>query len=79
MASDLHDFIKLEKVVFGARETVRHGKKISQVFVASDCRAETIEMLKQKGFNIEFLETPKHELTDKFALDFTCEVFGVKK
>jgi ribosomal protein L7Ae-like RNA K-turn-binding protein len=79
MVSELHEFVKKEKVVFGVRETTKHAKKLSRVFVASDCRNDIADMLKQKGLNVEFLEMPKNELMDKLALDFTCEVFGVKK
>lgn len=79
MVSELHEFVKTQKVVFGVRETMRHGKKLSRVFVASDCRQHVADTLKQKGLNVEWLEMPKDELTDKLALDFKCEVFGVKK
>ena len=79
MVSELHEFVKTQKVVFGARETMRAGKKLSRVFVASDCRDNVANILKEKGLNVEWLDMGKYELADKFALDFTCEVFGVKK
>ncbi len=79
MVSDLSEFVKTQKVVFGARETTKHAKKLARVFVASDCRNEIVDMFKQKGLQVDFLDMPKDELMDKLALDFKCEVFGVKK
>lgn len=79
MVSALHSFIKADKVIFGSRECVKHAKKLQKVFVAQDIRAHILADLEKSGVDIERLDANKQEITDKLALDFFCEAFGVKK
>ena len=79
MVSALHSFIKADKVVFGTRECVKHAKKLQKVFVPYDVRAHILADLEKSGVDIEKLDVSKQEITDKLALDFFCEAFGVKK
>ncbi|MEK6858925.1 MAG: hypothetical protein AABX53_03370 [Nanoarchaeota archaeon] len=79
MVSELHAFIKADKIFFGVRECTKHAKKIQKVFVPSDVRVGLLASLEKTGVEIEHLELNKRELTDKLALAFFCEAFGVKK
>lgn len=79
MVSALHSFIKADKVLFGARQCVKNAKKLDKVFVPQDVRPHIMESLQKSGVEIEQLDSTKQEITDKLALAFFCEAFGVKK
>ena len=79
MVSALHSFIKADKVLFGTRECVKNAKKIQKIFVSKDIRSSSLESLEKTRLEIEYLDVDKGEITDKLALAFFCEAFGVQK
>lgn len=67
----------LEKghVYFGIRQTIKHAKKIKNVYITKDARDQTAEALDKA--NIEFVVLkPKSDMTKELNLDFECEVFS---
>lgn len=79
MIGELNELVKKDRIVFGARECVRHSKKLDRVAVASDARTDIGEKLRGLGHDVEILELSKDELAEKLGTGFSCEVFGVKK
>ena len=79
MVSELHSFIKADKVLFGTRECAKNAKNIAKVFVPKDIRADSLANLQKIGVEIKQIDMSKSEIADKIALDFFCEAFGVKK
>ena len=79
MVKELQTLIEQDKVLFGMRECVKHGKKLTRAYVPADSRAEIIEQLAKIGVEVNKFELTEKEVTEKLALGFMCEVFGVKK
>ncbi|HLC54065.1 MAG TPA: hypothetical protein VJK07_00360 [Candidatus Nanoarchaeia archaeon] len=79
MVKELQTLIEQDKVLFGMRECIKHGKKLAGAYVPADGRAEIIDELEKMGIDVNKFELTKKEVTEKLALGFMCEVFGVKK
>ena len=79
MVKELKDFIERDKVLFGMRECVKHGKKLAKAYVPADSRAEITEQLAKMGVDVSKFELTKKEVAEKLPLSFMCEVFGVIK
>ena len=79
MVSELKKRIESGKIFLGIRESLKNLKDMEKAIVASDCRSETIEMLKSRNINVEIRDITKEEMAKKLELDFKCEVFGIKK
>ncbi len=76
---DLSEAMKEDSVCFGVKEVLKAAKtkklkKTSKVFVARDCRDETIEMLEDAKVEFEVLKT-KEEIAKFLSMDFESEVY----
>ena len=75
---EIKEGIENKKVYFGIKQAIKHKKDIKTVFIAKDTRDETVEML--EAAKIEFIVLKsKADLTKNLNLDFTSEVFSIKK
>ncbi len=75
---ELKEAIEKNKVFFGIKQTLKNAKKVSNVFVSKDVRDETVEKLEKAEIEFVVLKS-KDELARELNLDFTCEVFSIKK
>jgi ribosomal protein L7Ae-like RNA K-turn-binding protein len=74
---ELREGIEAGNVFFGIRQALKLGKKAKIIFIAKDCRDETVERLEGAGLDFEVLKS-KDDLTKELNLDFSCEVFCLK-
>jgi ribosomal protein L7Ae-like RNA K-turn-binding protein len=75
---ELKEAFEKKKVFFGIKQAIKNSKKIANVFVVRDVRDETVEKLEKAGIEFEVLKS-KDDIAKELNLDFTCEVFSVKK
>ena len=74
---ELREGIESQKVLFGVKQALKVGKKCKVIFIAKDCRDETVEKLEKAGLDFEVLKS-KSDLTKELNLDFSSEVFCLK-
>ncbi|NCN99282.1 hypothetical protein COU62_01305 [Candidatus Pacearchaeota archaeon CG10_big_fil_rev_8_21_14_0_10_35_219] len=79
MVIELKKSINNGKVYFGVKQMVKNSKKIDLVFVPSDVRQETLEVLRKNKMDFDVLDVSKEEAAQKLELDFLCEVFSLGK
>lgn len=79
MHLELKKGFEMNKIFFGAKESLKKPQDLKKVFVSSDCREEILNLLNGEKINFELLEFSKEEITSQLELDFVCEVFGLKK
>jgi ribosomal protein L7Ae-like RNA K-turn-binding protein len=75
---EIKEGIDAGKVLYGIRQAIKNKKDIKTVFIAKDTRDETVEKLEKAGIEFVVLKS-KEDLTKNLNLDFTSEVFSIKK
>lgn len=73
---EIKEAIEQGKIYFGIRQTLKHAKKLSNVFIVKDVRDETVEKLDAAGIEFVVLKSKKN-LSEELNLDFECEVFSI--
>ena len=76
---ELADANKKGDVSFGIKQVLRlvktkKLKKSASIFVAKDCRAETLKKLEDAGVEFEVLKN-KIDIAKELGIDFDSEVF----
>jgi ribosomal protein L7Ae-like RNA K-turn-binding protein len=66
------------RVCFGLRQTLKNGKKLSEVFICKDTRDDTVEKLEAAKIEFGVLKS-KEDVAKELNLGFECEVFSIKK
>jgi len=75
---EIKEAMKDDKVYFGIKQTLKHKKDIKAVFITKDTREDTVEKLEDAKVEFVVLKN-KDEMTKNLNLDFTSEVFSIKK
>jgi len=75
---EIKEAMKENKIYFGIKQTIKHKKDLKTVFITKDTREETVKKLEDAKIEFSVLKD-KDELTKNLNLDFTSEVFSIKK
>lgn len=75
---EINEAIEKDKVYFGIKQAIKHKKDLETVFITKDAREDTVQKLEDAGIEFIVLKT-KLEMTKNLNLDFTSEVFSIKK
>lgn len=73
---EIKEAIDQGKIYFGIKQTLKHVKNLSNVFITKDARDETVETLDAAGIEFIVLKS-KADLSKELNLDFGCEVFSI--
>ena len=79
MVLELKKGIEGGKVIFGVKQMIKNSKNLDLVFVPSDVRQETLNILEKNKMDFDFLDVSREEAAQKLELDFLCEVFSLRK
>ncbi len=75
---EIKEAMKEKKIYFGIKQTLKHKKDIKAVFITKDTREDTVKKLENAKIEFSVLKD-KDELTKNLNLDFTSEVFSIRK
>ena len=75
---EINEAIEKNKIYFGIKQAIKHKKDIKTVFIVKDTREETVEKLENAEIEFIVLRT-KDDMKKNLNLDFTSEVFSIKK
>ena len=75
---EINEAIEKDNVYFGIKQAIKHKKDIKTVFIAKDTRENTVQKLDDANIEFIVLKT-KLEMAKNLNLDFSSEVFSIKK
>jgi len=75
---EIKEAMESGKVCFGLRQVLKGGKKLKGVFICKDTRDETVEKLEAAKIEFDVLKS-KADVAKELNLDFTTEVFSIRK